>query len=106
MAEKKTLKGFGPTKSGAAMSGFKTLGKMLSKQGIRPVGGNVHGTSGGGPAASGDVKLTPIGGKSVACVSKGKGPTTMPKVTHSATLKSVSGMSKKGLASKDVSEQP
>jgi len=103
---KKTLEGFGsPTSTsgqGNLAGTLKNLGKMLSIKGIRPVGGNVTGVTGGGKAAGGDVKLKPLGGSSVA--GGGQGPKEMPKATTGMKTSNIGGG--KTLGGKDVREQP
>ena len=104
---KRTLEGFGtPTSSGQGnLAGtLKNLGKMLSTKGIKPVGGNAGGVTGGGKPAGGEVKLTPIGGKGICCVSPGKGPKEMPKANTG--MKTTDLGAGKTLGGKDVREQP
>jgi len=102
--QKKTLEGFGsPSTSGQNnLAGtLKNLGKMLSTKGVRPVGGNVTGVTSGGKAASGDVKLKPLGGKGIA--GGGQGPKEMPKANVGLKTTNLGG---KNLGGKNVREQP
>jgi len=103
---KKTLEGFGSvTKSGQGnLAGtLKNLGAMLSKKGIRPVGGNVTGVTSGGKAAGGEIKLKPIGGKGICCA--GKGPKEMPQ-GNTVGLKTTDLGAGKTLGGKNVRPQP
>jgi len=105
---KKTLEGFGsPTTTsgqGNLAATMKNLGKMLSNKGIRPVGGNVTGVTSGGKAASGDIKLKPIGGKGIA--GGGQGPKEMPQMNTGMKTSDLGSMGKSGLGKKDVRVQP
>jgi hypothetical protein len=108
MARKKTLEGFGSvTKSGQGnLAGtLKNLGEMLSKKGVRPVGGNVTGVTSGGKAAGGDIKMKPIAGKGICCVSAGKGPKDMPS-SDNVGLKTTDLGAGKTLGGKNVRPQP
>jgi len=108
----KTLTGFSGTKSGGAGIGMKAIGgggggKSLAKANVRPMAGTSGGVTSGGHFAGGEHKMANLGGKSVCCGTKGKGPALMPK-GNSGGLKttSVAGFTKSGLATKDVRPQP
>jgi hypothetical protein len=121
---KGTLQGFGGvTKSNQAnlAETLKQVGKIIGTKGVRPVGGNVTGCTGGGKAASTsgggtgggggqDVKLKPIaGGKGiVGSGGGGGGKGSMPTDGNPSTLTTgeLGSMGKSGLGTKNVRDMP
>jgi len=109
MAQKNSLQGFsnaGTSGNGNLAGVLKNLGKMLTTKGVRPVGGDVKGHTGGTGPASGDPKMKPIAtGKSVG-EHGGQGPKHMASHHTGAQLKTHDVMGKSGVGKKDVRRMP
>ena len=101
---KKTLEGFGTPAKNTGGVGMKQVGQIGGNKGIRPVGGNTCGVTGGGKAAGGDVKMKPLGGKGIS--TSGKGPTVSLDGGTGMKTKEMGAMGKSGLGSKDVRTMP
>ena len=106
---KNTLQGFGsPATSGQAnfAEALKKIGQIIGTKGIRPVGGNIQGVTGGAKGGGGEVKLKPIGGgKGIA--GGGGGPKAMPSDGNpTLTTTELGSMGKSGLGKKNVRETP